>query len=64
MPDYEQKYEELLRATANMRKLQKKYFQNKIGSDLTNAKKAESQVDKIINADLAKAIQLQQTLKF
>lgn len=64
MPDFEQKYNELLNATANMRKLQKAYFGCRTSQNLNAAKKAESKVDQLINAEIAKAMQLQQTLNF
>lgn len=64
MQDFEQKYNELLNATANMRKHQKAYFGCRTGQNLQAAKRAEAKVDQLINAELAKAIQLQQTLNF
>lgn len=64
MQDFEQKYTELLNATANMRRHQKAYFGCRTGQNLNAAKKAESKVDQIINAEVAKAVKLQQSMLF
>lgn len=64
MQDFEQKYTELLNATANMRRHQKAYFGCRTGQNLNAAKKAEQKVDQLINAEVAKAVKLQQSMLF
>lgn len=64
MPDFETKYNELLVAVANMRKLQKDNARCKTSQGVNAAKRAENKVDELINAEIGKAIQLQQAMKF
>ena len=58
MNELEKKYYDLLNAVANMRRLQKMYFKCRTGQNLTAAKKAETNIDKLVNLEVEKALEL------
>lgn len=64
MQDFETKYNELLNAVSDMRVKQKDYYGCKTSVNLTMAKHAERKIDKMIEAEQAKLIKLQQVLNF
>lgn len=64
MQDFEQKYDELLNATANMRRLQKEVKQQYSSTAHNALRRAQEKVDRMIDAELAKAVKLQQSMLF
>lgn len=64
MQDFEQKYIELLNATASMRRLQKELKHQYSSTAHNSLKRAQEKVDRIIEAEQAKLIKMQQVLNF
>lgn len=63
MNPFEQKYLELLTATANMRKVQKSKERCNDSQTRTKCKAAESKVDAIIQGEVGKSIQIIEATK-
>ncbi len=64
MPDFETKYNELLNETIKLVSLMDKYKNRWISSEQAEIRKQKEKVQRLTNPEIAKAIQLQQTLKF
>lgn len=64
MPDFETKYNELLNETIKLVTLMDRYKNRRITSEQDKIRKQKEKVQRITNPELAKAIQLQQAMKF
>lgn len=64
MPDFETKYNELLNATAAFLKLDSDLKRCNDGATRRAKDKAKDKMKAIVHAELGKAIQLQQAMKF
>lgn len=64
MPDFETKYNELLNETIKLVSLMDKYKNRWITSEQAEIRKQKEKVQRLTNPEIAKAIQLQQTLNF
>lgn len=64
MPDFETKYNELLNETIKLVTLMDKYKNQRVTSEQDKITKQKEKVQRLTNPELAKAIQLQQAMKF
>ena len=64
MPDFETKYNELLNETIKLVTLMDRYKNRRISSEQAEIRKQKEKVQRITNPEIAKAIQLQQAMKF